>query len=62
MKDKIILMERSKESDDEEIAKLTAKVKDLANKNTNLMNNMNRLQEELGVLNSSFTQKVRELR
>ena len=26
------------------------------------MNNINRLQDELGVLNNNFTQKVRELR
>jgi hypothetical protein len=41
---------------------LNEKIKELVNKNKMLMGNVNRIQEELGVLNGNFTGKVRELR
>ena len=55
-------MERVKGEQDGEIERLMDQVRDMRGKNQTLMANMNKMQEELGVLNGKYTAKLRELR
>ena len=40
----------------------TRKIKELSDKNSKIMDNSMRLQDEITVLNDKYTQKIRELR
>ena len=62
LKLKIDNLQALKESDSREISRQQTKIRELTDKNAKFMNNNNRLQEEITVLNDNYTQKIRQLR
>ena len=62
LKLKIDNLQVLKESDSREISRQQTKIRELTDKNAKFMNNNNRLQEEITVLNDNYTQKIRQLR